>query len=145
MKISNKGLYAVRFMVYLAKCGGSVPVPLKEVSDAQGISKKYLEQIVPSLVSAKLVTSVRGASGGYRLGKSAARITVLDVLQVTEGSLAPASCLEGNELDCTMPAPCMELSVWKGLNRVVHEYLGGVSLQDIVDNDSSAAADNYSI
>ena len=89
MKISTKGLYAVRFMLNLAEHGGDKLVSLKEVSEAESVSKKYLEQIVPNLVSAQLVKSVRGAAGGYRLARPASDITVLDVLAVTEGTLAP--------------------------------------------------------
>ena len=79
MKISTKGLYAVRFMLNLAEHGGDKLVSLKEVSEAESVSKKYLEQIVPNLVSAQLVKSVRGAAGGYRLARPASDITVLDV------------------------------------------------------------------
>lgn len=89
MKISTKGLYAVRFMVFLAGHGGTEPVPLKEIAEATSISRKYLEQIASSLAAAQLVRSARGASGGYRLARSAMNITMLDVLTVTEGSLAP--------------------------------------------------------
>ena len=85
MKISTKGLYAVRLMLYLAEHDGAGPVSLKEVSDSLGISKKYLEQIVSNVVTAKLVRSIRGAAGGYQLAKPASVITVLDVLRVTEG------------------------------------------------------------
>ena len=91
MKISTKGLYAVRFMLNLAEHGGDKLVSLKEVSEAESVSKKYLEQIVPNLVSAQLVKSVRGAAGGYRLARPASDITVLDVLAVTEGTPSPAS------------------------------------------------------
>lgn len=146
MKISTKGLYAVRFMLHLAVHGGDQLVSLKDVSEAEAISKKYLEQIVPNLVSAKLVRSVRGAAGGYRLAKPASEITVLDVLKVTEGTLAPASCLacEG-AFECSQPQLCMEIGVWRGLNKVIHEYLDGISLQDIIDHASPIAADSYSI
>ena len=67
MKISTKGLYAVRLMLYLAEHDGGGPVSLKEVSESLGISKKYLEQIVSNVVTAKLVRSVRGAAGGITL------------------------------------------------------------------------------
>lgn len=69
MKISTKGLYAVRFMVFLAGHGGTEPVPLKEIAEATSISRKYLEQIASSLAAAQLVRSARGASGGYRLAR----------------------------------------------------------------------------
>ena len=146
MKISTKGLYAVRFMLNLAERGGDQLVSLKDVSEAESVSKKYLEQIGPTLVSAKLVKSVRGAAGGYRLARPASEITVLDVLSVTEGTLAPVSCLacEG-DFDCTQPQMCMEIGVWKGLNTLIKDYLSGITLQDILDKASPVAADSYSI
>ena len=79
-------------MLYLAEHDGGGPVSLKEVSESLGISKKYLEQIVSNVVTAKLVRSVRGAAGGYQLAKPASVITVLDVLRVTEGAWAPVRC-----------------------------------------------------
>lgn len=145
MKISTKGLYAVRLSLFLAERAGAGPVSLKAASDALGISKKYLEQIVPNLVTAGIVRSLRGAAGGYQLARPAADVTVLDVLQVTEGSLAPASCLADAEAGCTFGEPCMELDVWQGLHKVILEYLGGITLQGIVDKHSSVAADSYCI
>ena len=104
-----------------------------------------MEQSVSIVVTAMLVRSVRGAAGGYQLAKPASVITVLDVLRVTEGSLAPASCLEDDTFDCNMPVPCMELGVWRGLYKVINEYLGGITLQSIIDEHSAVAADSYSI
>lgn len=146
MKISTKGLYAVRFMLNLAERGGDKLVSLKEVSEAESVSKKYLEQIVPNLVSAQLVKSVRGAAGGYRLARSASDITVLDVLAVTEGTLAPVSCLAcKDDFDCSQPHICIEIGVWKGLDKLIKDYLSGITLQDILNQASSVAADSYSI
>ena len=143
MKISTKGLYAVRFMLNLAEHGGDKLVSLKEVSEAESVSKKYLEQIVPNLVSAQLVKSVRGAAGGYRLARPASDITVLDVLAVTEGTLAPVSCQD--DFDCSQPNICIEIDVWKGLDKLIKDYLSGITLQDILDKASSVASDSYSI
>ena len=146
MKISTKGLYAVRFMLNLAEHGGDKLVSLKEVSEAESVSKKYLEQIVPNLVSAQLVKSVRGAAGGYRLARPASDITVLDVLAVTEGTLAPVSCLAcEDDFDCSQPKICIEIDVWRGLDKLIKDYLSGITLQDILDKASSVASDSYSI
>ncbi len=144
MKISTKGTYAVRLMILLATHGEEL-VSLKEISRITGISKKYLEQIVPSLTSAGLIRSVRGAQGGYRLANSASKITILDILKVTEGSIAPASCLQGDTFECNFGTPCMEFYVWKGLHDVQQEYLSSISLQDVLDHSSAAAIDNYCI
>ena len=146
MKISTKGLYAVRFMLNLAEHGGDKLVSLKEVSEAESVSKKYLEQIVPNLVSAQLVKSVRGAAGGYRLARPASDITVLDVLAVTEGTLAPVFCLAcEDDFDCSQPNICIEIDVWRGLDKLIKDYLSGITLQDILDKASSVASDSYSI
>ena len=131
MKISTKGLYAVRFMVFLAGHGGTEPVPLKEIAEATSISRKYLEQIASSLAAAQLVRSARGASGGYRLARSAMNITMLDVLTVTEGSLAPVSCLEG-ENTCPRADKCLSLPVWEKLDALINDYLDSVSLADLL-------------
>lgn len=141
MKISTKGLYAVRFMAFLAQQGnGRNPVPLKEVAEATDISRKYLEQIASSLASSQLVRSVRGASGGYRLARNAMNITVLDILMVTEGSLVPV-----DYLDASSDRLHYEVFIWKGLHDVITKYLGGISLQDIVDRSSQLAIDSYMI
>ena len=134
MKISTKGLYAVRFMLNLAEHGGDKLVSLKEVSEAESVSKKYLEQIVPNLVSAQLVKSVRGAAGGYRLARPASDITVL------------VSCLAcEDDFDCSQPNICIEIDVWRGLDKLIKDYLSGITLQDILDKASSVASDCYSI
>lgn len=145
MKISTKGLYAVRFMVFLAQRGnGQNPVPLKEVAEATDISRKYLEQIASSLAAAQLVRSIRGASGGYRLAKSPMSISVLDILNVTEGSLTPVDYLEDG-IEASFGDVNYEVFVWKGLHDLITEYLGGISLQDILDRSSQLAIDSYTI
>lgn len=146
MKISTKGLYAVRFMVFLAQKGnGSSPVPLKEISDSTGISRKYLEQIASSLAAAQLVRSSRGAAGGYRLSRSPLNITILDVLTVTEGSLAPVDYLDELSGEAGPGESRYEVFVWRGLHDLIKEYLGGISLQDVIDRSSQLAIDSYSI
>ncbi len=146
MKISTKGLYAVRMMLCLAEHNKDDVVSLKEISDSTQISKKYLEQIVPNLAAAHLVKSIRGASGGYKLAKGADFITVFDILSVTEGNLAPASCLGNDgEIDCNFGCQCKELFVWQNLYSIIEDYLSGVSLQDILDKSNEIACDNYCI
>lgn len=145
MKISTKGLYAVRFMVFLAERGGTDPVPLKEIADTTGISRKYLEQIASSLAAAQLVRSIRGASGGYRLSRSAMNISLYDVLTVTEGSLAPVDYLDELSGEASPGESCYEIFVWRGLHDLIVEYLSGISLQDVIDRSNTLAIDSYSI
>ena len=132
-------------MIFLARRGGNDPVPLKEVADATGISRKYLEQIVSSLTAARLVRSNRGSSGGYRLTKSAANISMLDILTATEGSLAPVDYLDELPEEPSPGKACFEVFVWRELHDLIKNYLGSVSLQDIIDRSSQLEIDSYSI
>ena len=100
MKISTKGRYALRLMLDLAMNDTGSPVSLKDVAKRQGISDKYLEQIISVLNRAGYVKSVRGAQGGYMLRKEPEDYTVGMILRLTEGSLAPVSCIEEDEVNC---------------------------------------------
>lgn len=145
MKVSNKGLYAVRMMLHLAERGQGGAIALKDIAKAQLISKKYLEQITPALTAAKLVRSVRGAQGGYLLARRAADISMFDVLDAVEGNLLPIASLEDAGIEGVPGAPLLEANLWRGLDDTVRDYLSGISLQDIVDRESPIAADSYSI
>lgn len=137
MKISTKGRYSLRLMLDLAQHYKDDPLSLKDISERQNISKKYLEQIVPPLRNAGLLTSNRGHTGGYRLSKSPSEITVADVVECTEGSLQPVSCMSDNSSECPQQLECMTLPVWQGLYGVMQEYLQSISLQDILDKNYS--------
>lgn len=132
MKISTKGRYALRLMVDLGEHIGTGYVSLKDVADRQDISKKYLEQIVPMLNSAGFLITNRGNRGGYMLANKPSEYTVGDILRITEGSLAPVSCVE-NEKTCDRKDWCQTRFVWEGLYKVITEYLDGITLQDIID------------
>lgn len=141
MKISTKGRYALRMLIDLAENQADGYVSLKDIAARQGISKKYLEQIVPLLNKSGLLKANRGNQGGYMLSKAPEAYTVGEILRVTEGSLAPVACLEWENNDCPRADECQTLSVWKGLYRVVTEYLDAISLSDII----SSSSDNYCI
>ena len=128
--ISTKGRYALRMMLDLAQHGHEGFVSLKHVSERQEVSLKYLEAITASLNRAGLVRSQRGKEGGYRLSRPAAEITVADVLQSAEGSLAAVSCLESG---CDRAEHCLTLPLWKHLDTIMDDYLSGVTLQDVLD------------
>lgn len=107
-------------------------IALKDIAARQNISKKYLEQIVPLLNRADLLRTIRGYQGGYALSKPPEEYTVLEILQVTEGDLAPVACLLSNNV-CKMRNTCPTIGVWVGLNRVITEYLDGITLADLVN------------
>lgn len=135
MKISTKGRYALRMMLDIAEHQDDGFVALKDVARRQGISKKYLEQIALQLSQAGVLHAVRGHQGGYRLTREPAEYTALDVLRIAEGSLAPVTCLSQLPNPCERSAGCRTLPLWRGLESVVEGYLGGVSLQDLLDGE----------
>ena len=141
MKISTKGRYALRLMVDLAEHKDNGFIALKDVAKRQNISKKYLEQIVPVLNGAGLLATNRGNRGGYRLAKEPKEYTVGDILRITEGSIAPVSCLDSEINLCERKNFCQTLYVWEGLYQVVNEYLDGITVQDIVDKIGNTTAD----
>lgn len=133
MMISTRGRYALRLLVDLAEQDGDRYVTLREIAERQEISEKYLESIVRDLVGAGLLDGLRGKGGGYRLGKRAEELNVLDILQVTEGPLCPVACLEEGCRPCARAGNCRTLPMWKGLDKVVHDYLGGFTIRDLAD------------
>ena len=141
MKISTKGRYALRLMVDLAEHKDSGFIALKDVAKRQNISKKYLEQIVPVLNGAGLLATNRGNRGGYRLAKEPKEYTVGDILRITEGSIAPVSCLDSEINLCERKNFCQTLYVWEGLYKVVNEYLDSITVQDIVDKIGNTTLD----
>ena len=144
MKISTKGRYALRMLIELAAHEDVGFISLKEISEHQNISKKYLEQIVPMLNKSGILRTNRGNRGGYMLAKPASECTVGDVLRATEGNLAPVSCLEYEVNDCPRAAECPTLFVWEGLNRTVAEYLDSITLADILEH-MQTGGDDYCI
>ena len=135
MMISTRGRYAIRMMMDLAENQGDCYVSLKDIAARQDISKKDLEQIIPLLNQADLTRTCRGSQGGYRLSRPAKEYTLLEILQATETSIAPVTCLEYEENTCPRSADCPTLPVWQGLNQVVREYLAGITLQDVIDDN----------
>ena len=145
MKISTKGRYALRMMIDLAQNQGDGYVSLKDIANRQEISKKYLEQIVAILNKPDVLRTNRGYQGGYRLAKNANEYTVGDILRLTEGGLAPVSCLDNSPILCDRADDCITLPIWKGLYKVISEYLDSITLQDIVDKNSDVSNFDYII
>ena len=143
MLISTKGRYALRVLIDLAEHQSEEFVSLRGIARRQDISEKYLESIIRMLVKAKVVESLRGKGGGYRLNKTPDQYTVGCILRLTEESLAPVSCLENGAVPCARAAECRTLPMWQGLDKVINEYLDGILLSDLVLPDS--AGDNYVI
>ena len=134
MMVSTKGRYALRVLIDLAEHQTDGYIPLKDTAARQEISEKYLEGIIKILVKAKLLEGVRGKGGGYRLTKAPEQYTVGSILRLTENSMAPVACLEPGSTDCPRMGRCKTLPLWPGLDKVVNEYLDGITLADLVQN-----------
>ena len=134
MMISTRGRYALRILVDLAENQNGGYITLKEAAERQEISEKYLESIVKDRVKGQFIEGVRGKGGGYRRSRPAEEINVLDVLQSADGTLAPVACLEEGSAPCSRAAVCKTLPLWKGLDRVVSEYLSGFTVRDLAEN-----------
>ena len=132
MMISTRARSALRVIIDLAEHDPEGIIPLAEVAKRQGISLKYLERILPELVSGHLVEGVHGKGGGYRLTKKPDEISVAEILKLTEGDIAPVACLEDNAVVCDRMEDCRTLPLWKGLNDRINEYLESVKITDLM-------------
>lgn len=139
MKISTKGRYGVQIMTDIAAhC--SKPVKISEICARQGITVKYAEQLTAILIKGNLLRSVRGASGGYELTKPAAEYTMDEIINVLEGDFLPVGCLTS---PCAKKENCGMFRFWQGLYDSYNSYLKSKTLQDLIEEGSSA--DFYSI
>ena len=145
MKISTKGRYALRMLLDLVNCPKEEFIALKDIAARQGISKKYLEQIVPVLNRAGILSTGRGFQGGYRLAVDPSTLTVGDILRLTEGNLAPVECLYSAENTCPRREGCPTLEVWKGLTKVINEYVDGITLEQLANQGKEAGKYDYII
>ncbi len=131
MLISSKGRYALRLMIYIAAFGDEEgKIALREVSEREKISLKYLEQLVRPLMHAELLRSVRGKGGGYVLARPADEITAGDILRAAEGTTATVAC-DGLEGACTRADLCSTVKFWTGLEKAIDDYVDGVTLADL--------------
>ena len=137
MMISTKGRYALRVMVDIAENQRDGYIPLKEIAYRQDISEKYLEAIVKGLVKERYLTGLRGKSGGYRLTRAPEDYTVGAILRITEGSLAPVTCLTPGASPCARLANCRTYEMWKGLNDLISNYFSHITLADLALPDQA--------
>ena len=133
MKISTNGRYALRLMLDLAIHNTGEAVSLKDIAKRQGISDKYLEQIISILNKAGYVKSIRGAQGGYLLKKKPEEYTVGMILKLTEGTLAPVGCVGDDAEECSREDICVTYIVWKKINEAINGVVDNITLADLVE------------
>ncbi len=130
MQLSTKARYAVRALVELAVSNNSKPVKLKDIAEKQGISLKYLEQVMLPLRIGGYVKTLKGSRGGYMLTCTPGEVTLLDLIRCVEGSLAPVDCVENPEV-CKRNNICAVRGVWVGLNEAICKELSSTTLADL--------------
>lgn len=144
MKISTKGRYALRLMLDLALNNTGEYIPIKTIAKRQDISEKYLEQIISILNKAGYVRSTRGAQGGYKLAMEPKDYTVGMILTLTEGSLVPVDCLDG-EACCNRNNTCITREVWEKLYEAILGVVDNITLQDLLDKQMKLVPYDFSI
>ncbi|ANE74422.1 Fe-S cluster assembly transcriptional regulator IscR [Dickeya solani] len=132
MRLTSKGRYAVTAMLDVALHSKEGPVPLADISERQGISLSYLEQLFSRLRKHGLVASVRGPGGGYLLGKHAAEIAVGSVISAVDESVDATRC-QGKE-GCQGGDRCLTHTLWRDLSDRISEFLNNISLDELVNN-----------
>lgn len=133
MKVSTKGRYALRFMIYLANHQEQGAITLKEVCQKEEISLKYLEQIAALLSKQNVILATRGPKGGYQLAKKANEYCIGEILEVVEGSVCPVSCLDDSSVQCPRAKECTTIAFWRGLHDVIETYLNAYTLEDLAN------------
>jgi len=141
VKISTKGRYSLNMLLDLAEHKNDGFISLKDISERQGISKKYLEQIATQLSHPDILRTNRGNKGGYMLAKEPDKYTIGQILRITEGGLFPVSCLADETNQCEKSECCKTLWIWQGLEKIINKYLDDITLKDILYN----GADEYFI
>ncbi len=134
MLISTKGRYTLYMLVDLARHMDEGYVPLKEIADRQGISKKYLENILKVLVENKMLEGIKGKGGGYRLTMPPEQYSLGAILRLTEGDLVPVACSSPQHIGCARMECCPTRPVWQKLDALINNYLDSVTLADLLDH-----------
>lgn len=132
MIVSTRGRYALRVMIDIAENQADGYIPLKGIAERQDISQKYMEAIMTMLSKAGFVDAVHGKGGGYKLNRKPEEYKVRELLELTEGTLAPVACLECGAEKCEKEAKCRTVGLWKGLYSSVTEYLDSVTIADLM-------------
>jgi Rrf2 family protein len=136
MKLSTKCRYGARAILEIAKNYGKRPTKRKDIAHSQEISESYLENILLALKNCGLIDTVRGAHGGYALGRSPSTITLFQIVEALEGSLNLVECL-ADSASCGRVDECTMRGVWSSLKKAMEETLGRVTLQDLLDKNNS--------
>ena len=133
--ISTKARYALRVMIDLAEHQDAGYIPLKDIAARQEISEIYLEIIIKILVKGKMLKGLRGKGGGYILTREPSEYIVGDIIELTEGPLAPVACLQPDAEVCNRKDICVTLPLWEKYYTLVHDFFFHITLEDVINNN----------
>ena len=133
--ISTEARYALRVMIDLAEHQDAGYIPLKDIAARQEISEKYLEIIIKILVKGKMLKGLRGKGGGYILTREPSEYIVGDIIELTEGPLAPVACLQPDAEVCNRKDICVTLPLWEKYYTLVHDFFFHITLEDVINNN----------
>lgn len=131
MRVSTKGRYAIRVLIDMAKSGESDFHPLHTLAARQGMSEKYLEAILGTLVKNNILEGARGKGGGYKMAKPATELTVWDILSVIETSMSPVECVDDGKNGCERADFCPTLPMWKDFGKIIKDYFSGITIKQL--------------
>lgn len=140
--ISTKGRYALRIMLDLAAQPAGEAIKLKDIAQRQQISVKYLEQIIAVLNKAGMVRSIRGPQGGYMLNRAPAEYTVGMILRLTEGDLAPVSCVSASYPGCEKHHLCATVEIWERMYDAINGVIDNITLEDLQNLEKQKASED---
>ncbi|MCR5118607.1 MAG: Rrf2 family transcriptional regulator [Lachnospiraceae bacterium] len=130
--ISTRGRYAIRVMIDLAQNDNGAYIPLKDVAERQDISKKYLEIIAKDMVAGGLLIGASGKGGGYKLSRRPEDYTILEILELMEGSMSSVACLADKQYKCPKKRKCRTLPMWKEYDTLIHDFFSNKKLSDLI-------------
>ena len=131
MRVSTKGRYAIRVIIDMAENGESEFHPRHHLAARQGLSEKYLEASLGTLVKNHILEGARGKGGGYKLAKPAADLTVWEILSVIETSMGPVECVTDGKSGCDRADVCPTLPMWKDLAKIIKDYFTGITIEKL--------------
>lgn len=132
MIVSTRGRYALRVLIDMAEHNNDDRIPLKEIAERQEISQKYIEVIMSLLSKNGIVNGVHGKGGGYKLVKKPSEYKVGEILEITEGTLAPVACLEKNAETCPREPNCRTLPMWSKLDNLIKNFFNSITIADLM-------------
>ena len=145
MKLSTKGRYGLRAMIDMASCEDNTPIATRCIAEREGLSERYLEQLMVPLKRAGLIKSVRGSQGGYILARDPQDITAGDIIRVLEGPIAPVECVsEFNPEKCTRSDICVTRTLWSQVRDSSAQVLDSYTLADLARESQRMPASEIS-